>query len=128
MFGFGKTKGHDEDFDYDSVVSKYEGEVAVGDYVAESLNRSEVNKLGKPYHLMVPHGHGKILICCTASLLKNTRACLMRACIMARAGCSGVGKYLKVNLMRDSSLVELNPRLLTPLCLWVLVLPWGYVK
>ena len=43
MFGFGKTKGHDEDFDYDSVVSKYEGEVAVGDYVAESLNRSEVN-------------------------------------------------------------------------------------
>ena len=60
MFGFGKSKEYDEDFDYDSVVSRYEGEVAVGDYVAESLNRPEVNKLGNPYHLMVPHGHGKI--------------------------------------------------------------------
>ena len=34
-----------------------------------------------------------------------------------------MGKYLKVGLKRDSSLVELNPRLLTLLCLWILVLP-----
>ena len=60
MFGFGKNKEYEEDFDYDSVVSRYEGEVAVGDYVAESLNRPEVNKLDNPYHLMVPNGHGKI--------------------------------------------------------------------
>ena len=31
MFGFGKSKESEEDFDYDSVVSRYEGEVAVGD-------------------------------------------------------------------------------------------------
>lgn len=60
MFGFGKSKEYEEDFDYDSVVSRYEGEVAVGDYVAESLNRPEVNKLDNPYHLMVPNGQGKI--------------------------------------------------------------------
>ena len=60
MFGFGKAKVYDEDFDYDAVVSKYEGEVAVGDYVAETLNRSEVNKVGNQYHLMVPSGRGKL--------------------------------------------------------------------
>ena len=41
MFGFGKPKLYDEDFDYDAVVSRYEGEMVVGDYVAETLNRSE---------------------------------------------------------------------------------------
>lgn len=60
MFGFGKPKEFDEDFDYDSVVSQCEGEVAVGDYVAETLNRPEVNRLGNDYHLMVPHGVGKM--------------------------------------------------------------------
>ena len=60
MFGFGKAKVYDEDFDYDAVVSRYEGEVAVGDYVAETLNRAEVNKLENQYHLMVPSGRGKL--------------------------------------------------------------------
>ena len=29
MFGFGKPKVYDEDFDYDAVVSRYEGEMVV---------------------------------------------------------------------------------------------------
>ena len=60
MFGFGKSKVYDDNFDYDSVVSRYEGEMVVGDYVAESLNRAEVNKLGNEYHVMIPDGKGKI--------------------------------------------------------------------
>ena len=52
MFGFGKPKVYDEDFDYDAVVSRYEGEMIVGDYVAESLNRVELNKLGNEYHVI----------------------------------------------------------------------------
>lgn len=60
MFGFGRPKVYDEDFDYDAVVSRYEGEMIVGDYVAESLNRAEVNKLGNEYHVMIPDGKGKI--------------------------------------------------------------------
>lgn len=60
MFGFGKSKEFDKDFDYDSVVSRYEGEVAVGAYVAETLNRAELNALGNQYHLMVPDGLGKM--------------------------------------------------------------------
>ena len=39
MFGFGKPKVYDEDFDHDAVVSRFEGEIIVGDYVADSLNR-----------------------------------------------------------------------------------------
>ena len=45
MFGFGKSEEFDKNFDYDTVVSRYEGEVAVGDYVAETLNRGEINRL-----------------------------------------------------------------------------------
>ena len=60
MFGFGKPKVYDEDFDYDAVVSRYEGEMIVRDYVAESLNRAAVNKLGNEYHVMIPDGKGKI--------------------------------------------------------------------
>ena len=60
MFGFGKSKVYDADFDYDAVVSRYEGEMVVGDYVAETLNRAEVNKLENEYHLMLPEGKGKI--------------------------------------------------------------------
>ena len=60
MFGFGKSKVYDDNFDYDAVVSRYEGEMVVGDYVAESLNRAEVNKLGNEYHVMIPDGKGKI--------------------------------------------------------------------
>ena len=40
MFGFGKKNaGFDENFDPDAVVTRYEGEVVIGDYVAETLNR-----------------------------------------------------------------------------------------
>ena len=60
MFGFGKSKVYDDNFDSDAVVSRYEGEMVVGDYVAESLNRAEVNKLGNEYHVMIPDGKGKI--------------------------------------------------------------------
>jgi hypothetical protein len=60
MFGFGKSKVYDDNFDYEAVVSRYEGEMVVGDYVAESLNRAEVNKLGNEYHVMIPDGKGKI--------------------------------------------------------------------
>ena len=61
MFGFGKPKVYDENFDYDAVVSRYEGEMIVGDYVAESLNRAEVNKLGNEYHVMISDGKVKIM-------------------------------------------------------------------
>lgn len=60
MFGFGKPKVYDEDFDYDAVVSRYEGEMISGDYVADSLNRVGVNKVENEYHLMIPDGKGKI--------------------------------------------------------------------
>ena len=60
MFGFGKPNVYDEDFDYDAVVSRFEGEMIVGDYVADSLNRPEVNKLENEYHVMIPEGKGKI--------------------------------------------------------------------
>jgi hypothetical protein len=56
MFGFGKPKVYDEDFDYDAVVTRYEGEVGVGDY---ELNRPKVNTSDN-YHLMVPDGKGKV--------------------------------------------------------------------
>jgi hypothetical protein len=45
MFGFGKSKVYDEDFDYDAVVSRYGGEMIVGDYVAESLTSSFLQPL-----------------------------------------------------------------------------------
>ena len=62
MFGFGKKSlGFDENFDPDAVVSRYEGEVVIGDYVAETLNRKTVNELGSPYHLMIPEGRGKLV-------------------------------------------------------------------
>ena len=60
MFGFGKPKVYDEYFDCDAVVSRYEGEMIVGDYVADSLNRAELNKLENQYHVMTPVGKGKI--------------------------------------------------------------------
>lgn len=55
MFGFGKPKVYDENFDYDAVITRYEGEVAVGDY---ELNRPKVNT-SENYHLTVPDGRGK---------------------------------------------------------------------
>lgn len=61
MFGFGKkSSGFDENFDPDAVVSRYEGEVVIGDYVAENLNRKTVDGISEPYHLMIPEGEGKL--------------------------------------------------------------------
>ena len=60
LFGFGEKKEYDEDFDSEAVVSRYEGEVAAADYTAESLNRKEMNKPENPFHLMVPHGKGRL--------------------------------------------------------------------
>lgn len=60
MFGFGRKKEKGHAFDADAVVTQYEGSVSVGDYVPENLGRAGVNDLSNPYHLMVPHGLGKI--------------------------------------------------------------------
>ena len=61
MFGFGRKRGYDEDFDFEAVTSRYEGDTLVSDYIPDNLNREEVNQLDNPYHLMVPHGHGKLM-------------------------------------------------------------------
>ena len=60
MFGFGKKNEYDEDFDSEAVVSRYEGGMVSADYMAESLNRREMNKPENPFHLMVPHGKGHL--------------------------------------------------------------------
>ena len=63
MFGIFKKsdQSDDDEFDYDNVLTHYEGGVISADYVAETLFRSDINKLGYEYHNLLPHGHGKIV-------------------------------------------------------------------
>ena len=63
MFGMFKksTASDDDGFDYDNVVTHYEGGVISADYVADTLIRPDINKQDYPYHTLHPHGHGKII-------------------------------------------------------------------
>ena len=45
----------------ENVTTHYEGGVISADYVAETLDRSDINEQSYPYHLLVPHGQGKIV-------------------------------------------------------------------
>ena len=62
MFGLFK-KGpatKDDGLDYDKVTVHYEGEVLSADYIADTLSHPENDVQGYPYHLLVPHGLGKL--------------------------------------------------------------------
>ncbi len=62
MFGLFK-KGHDADndgLDYDSVTVHYNGAVLSPDYIADTLSKPESAEQSYPYHMLVPHGLGKL--------------------------------------------------------------------
>ena len=62
MFGLFK-KGSDAEDNVaasEDVTTHYEGGVMSADYVAETLDRSDINEQSYPYHMLVPHGQGKI--------------------------------------------------------------------
>ena len=63
MFGWLKKSSDAEGgvSDSENVTTHYEGGVISADYVAETLDRSDINKQSYPYHLLVPHGQGKIV-------------------------------------------------------------------
>ena len=63
MFGLFKKSSDAEGDGYESedVTTHYEGGVMSADYVAETLDRSDINEQSYPYHLLVPHGKGKIV-------------------------------------------------------------------
>ena len=63
MFGMFK-KGSDAEDDVaesEDVTTHYEGGVMSADYVAETLDRSDINEQSYPFHSLVPHGQGKII-------------------------------------------------------------------
>ena len=63
MFGMFK-KGSNAENDVaesEDVTTHYEGGVMSADYVAETLDRSDINEQSYPYHMLVPHGQGKII-------------------------------------------------------------------
>ena len=62
MFGLFK-KGSEADndgLDYDSVTVHYDGEVLSPDYIADTLSKPESAEQSYPYHMLVPHGLGKL--------------------------------------------------------------------
>ena len=63
MFGWLRKCSDTEDGLVDSkdVTAHYEGGVMSADYVAETLDRSDINEQSYPYHMLVPHGQGKIV-------------------------------------------------------------------
>ena len=63
MFGLFKKGSDTEDdgYDPDQVTAHYEGGVMSADYAAETLNRSDINTQSYPYHMLVPHGQGKLV-------------------------------------------------------------------
>ncbi len=63
MFGLFKKGSNTEGagYDPDRVTVHYEGEVMSPDYVAETLDRNDINDQSYPYHLLVPHGKGKLV-------------------------------------------------------------------
>ena len=63
MFGWLKKSLEAEDgtADSENVTTHYEGGVISADYAAETLDRSDINEQSYPYHLLVPHGQGKIV-------------------------------------------------------------------
>ena len=62
MFGLFKKgpEAEDDGLDDDNVTVYYEGEVMSPDYIADTLNNPESDVQGYPYHMLVPHGLGKI--------------------------------------------------------------------
>ena len=62
MFGLFKKGSDAEDnvAESEDVTIHYEGGVMSADYVAETLDRSDINEQSYPYHMLVPHGQGKI--------------------------------------------------------------------
>ena len=62
MFGLFKKgpEAEDDGLDYDSVTVHYEGEVMSPDYIADTLSHPESDVQGYPYHMLVPHGVGKL--------------------------------------------------------------------
>ena len=63
MFGWLKKGSDDADVidESENVTTHYEGGVISADYVAETLDRSDINEQSYPYHMLVPHGKGKIV-------------------------------------------------------------------
>ena len=63
MFGMFKKGSEPEGdgYDPDQVTVHYEGEVLSPDYVAETLNRDDINDQSYPYHALFPHGKGKLV-------------------------------------------------------------------
>ena len=63
MFGWLKKGSVAENVvaDEEDVNTHYEGGVISADYAAETLDRSDINEQSYPYHLLVPHGQGKIV-------------------------------------------------------------------
>ena len=63
MFGWLKkeTSAEDDEYDPEQVTTYYEGGVMSPDYEAETLNRPDINEQSYPYHMLVPHGKGKIV-------------------------------------------------------------------
>ena len=63
MFGLFKKSSDAEDdvTGQEDVTTHYEGGVMSADYVAETLDRSDINEQSYPYHMLVPHGQGKIV-------------------------------------------------------------------
>jgi len=63
MFGWLKKSSDAEGgvSDSENVTTHYEGGVISADYVAETLDRSDINEQSYPYHMLVPHGQGKIV-------------------------------------------------------------------
>ena len=63
MFGMFKKGSESEadGCDPDQVTVHYEGGVVSPDYIAETLNREDINEQGYPYHALFPHGKGKLI-------------------------------------------------------------------
>ena len=63
MFGWLKKGSVSEEsvIESENVTTHYEGGVISADYVAETLDRPDINEQSYPYHLLVPHGQGKIV-------------------------------------------------------------------
>jgi len=78
MFGLFKKgpEAKDDGLDYDSVTVHYEGEVMSPDYIADTLSNPESDEQGYPYHMLVPHGLGKLTTNYMMTFLNNMKEIL----------------------------------------------------
>jgi len=62
MFGLFKkaSEAENDGLDYDSVTVHYEGAVMSPDYIADTLSNPESASQLYPFHMLVPHGLGKL--------------------------------------------------------------------